>query len=62
MRNNFEMYCAKKPLGRNSSQWRILQDVAIQNPIRHIKLLICLNASIRRTQCCMALNSYYKTL
>ena len=24
---------------------------------RHIKLLICLNASIRRTQFCMALNS-----
>ena len=26
--------------------------------LRHIKLLICLNASIRRTQFCMALNSY----
>ena len=28
--------------------------------LRHIKLLICLNASIRRTQFCMALNSYMK--
>ena len=28
--------------------------------LRHIKLLICLNASIRRTQFCMALNSYQK--
>ena len=26
--------------------------------LRHIKLLICLNASIRRTQFFMALNSY----
>ena len=26
--------------------------------LRHVKLLICLNASIRRTQFCMALNSY----
>ena len=29
--------------------------------LRHIKLLICLNASIRRTQFCMALNSYKST-
>ena len=26
--------------------------------LRHIKLLICLYAGIRRTQFCMALNSY----
>ena len=30
--------------------------------LRHIKLLIYLNASIRRTQFCMALNSYKKVL